>query len=132
LTQCGKIKKIAACKRRAAMVSRRGFISIRNVPKVGFSISDYHKLLKSFFETHTTCKECSGRGYSISELDYEKITSSRSIKYDDIPELCALYDLKDVNLNMKIRDLIETMIFDKSYCKTCHGFGFVKKSKDEN
>jgi len=107
------------------------YLAIRGVPvpKNGKleTYTEYTKILKEFFKHHKICDACKGDGYTIDDniLILDK-SDNININYRDIEELQRLKD-RGINLGDKIRQILESVLWERKPCKKCNGSGFVKK-----
>jgi len=113
-------------------MSKRKYLSIRGlpVPKKGVfkDYTEYSKLLKNYFKSHTICDECQGKGYILSDDIYILDTSEAvNVCYKDIEELDQIKEKKDKKVGAVIKQIIEKILWGRKPCKKCHGEGFIKK-----
>jgi len=108
-------------------MAEKGWISVRDIP--GTKDKTIKEVLDSFKKKFSLCKKCKGEGHTVDDHDtvYEGVSC---VRVSDSKALLSMQEKGTLNKNV-FKRIIETMVHNRKQCDKCHGFGFVKKIKEE-
>jgi len=110
-------------------MAKEGWLTIRKVPDLTDRPGNaYFQELKLFFEDHTLCPKCKGRGSRCKKKKKIALLETTTVRYGSIPELEELKEM-DVPMADILRDILETQVMGKQTCKLCQGSRFVERDK---
>lgn len=108
-------------------MAKEGWLTIRKVPDLTDRPGNaYFQELKLFFEEHTLCPKCNGKGSRCKKKI--ALLETTTIRFGSIPELEKLKAM-DVPMADILRDILEKQVMKKQSCPLCQGSRFVEKDK---